>query len=574
MGDVAVSAELPLSTFSADSYLWTMPRNNYHWSYFMPFSTFISVPPKHDDFPDNSFWEYKNIKIFNQTLLFGVKMLEFQEFDATNYEILQNITLRIGELLNADRATIFLFDEEQNELWAIVAKDESGRNLEIRIPAHVGIAGEAATEKKVVNIPYDFYNDARSANAKKVEARTGYRTYTILVMPVIHQETGQLVAVVQLINKLKPNYENYPTLDEKIDQVGFTAEDEQLFRDCSPSILLLLESCKSYYAATQRQQAAMALMNAVNAISQSSLDLDDTLKRVVDLAKELTNADRSTLWLIDEDRNQLWTKIPNIEGKLTEIRVPITAGFAGIVAQSAKPLLIPFDIYHDSRTQISRQTDKKTGYRTCSMLCMPVFNSDQKLIGVTQLINKKRRGEFPPYNPEDWPEAPEQWRESFSRNDMEFMQAFNIQAGVALQNAMLFTEAKQQAQINQDLVRSLPNAIITTDAKGNMITANDRAKQLLGVSDGELAQSAFLGDLIKIENDNFSQWLNAALSPESDRDKEQYYCDRVLLPLHGEPQNVNLWVNAIVNAIDRNKINGVLVVLENNSQELILDSIL
>ena len=57
----------------------------------------------------------------------------------------------------------------------------------------------------------------------------------------------------------------------------------------------------------------------------------------------------------------------------------------------------------------------------------------------------------------------------------------------------------------------------------------------------------------------------AALSPEADRDREQYYCDRVLLPLHGEPTNVNLWVNAIVSAIDQNKINGIFVMLEKYS---------
>ena len=383
-------------------------------------------------------------------------------------------------------------------------------------------------------------------------------------MPVINEETSELVGVVQLINKLKLRYEPDASLDEKIDRTGFTAEDEQVFTEFAPSIRLIIEYCKSFYAASQRYRAVTALMNAVNALSQSSLDLDDTLKRVMNQAQELMNADRSILWVLDEDKDQLWTKIP-IAGQLHEIRIPRTAGLAGIVAQSSEPLLMPFDVYDDPRASIWKETDPKTGYRICSLLSMPVFNSDHKLIGVTDLINKKRPGEFPPYNPEDWPEAPEQWRASFDRNDMEFMKAFNIQAGVALQNAMLFSEVKQQAQINQDIVRSLPNAIITTDAKGNMITANDRAKQLLGAREGEVVEGVSLGDLIKIENENFSQWLNAALSPEGDRDREQYYCDRILLPLHGEPQNINLWVNSIVSAIDKNKINGVLVVLEKHS---------
>ncbi|MEG4964326.1 MULTISPECIES: hypothetical protein [unclassified Microcoleus] len=82
-----------------------------------------------------------------------------------------------------------------------------------------------------------------------------------------------------------------------------------------------------------------------------------------------------------------------------------------------------------------------------------------------------------------------------------------------------------------------------------------------------LTTSGFQAGCHPPRNDSFSQWLNAALSPEGDRDREQYYPNLVLLPLQGEPQNINLWVNSIVSAIDPNKINGVLVILENNSRE-------
>jgi PAS domain S-box-containing protein len=505
-------------------------------------------------------------EILNLILSSLDNIIDARVLDAVINERLQKITLKIGELLKADRATIFLFDEEQNELWEIVAQDENGKSLESRIPLTVGIPGEAATFKKAVNIPYDLYDNPGSVNAKKIDKRTGYRTYSLLAMPLLNEETGKLIAVVQVINKLKPNHQDYGTLDEQIDKVGFTQADEQIFREFAPSIRLILESSQSFYAATQRQRAAMALMNAVNALSQSSLDLDDTLKLVMDQSQELMQADRCTLWLIDEDKDELWTKIP-IRGDLKEIRIPRTAGFAGIVAQSGEPLLMPFDIWDDPRADLGRQIDQNTGYRICSLLCMPVFNSDRKLIGVTQLMNKKRPGEFPPYNPDDWPQAPEQWKASFSQTDMEFMKAFNIQAGVTLQNAILFSEVKQEETRHKDIVRSLANGVISTDKKGKIITANERAKQLLGASEGEVVEGVSLGDLIKIENESFSQWLNSALSPQSDRDREQYYPARVLLPLQGERQKMNLWVNSMTDAIDQNKINGVLVILENNSRE-------
>ncbi len=527
------------------------------------FSSFLA-PLNKDSFKGVAREVEEKLRVVNQTLGMLDNILDSQGFDAILNEMLQSITLKTGELLNADRSTIFLLDDEKNELWARVAKDENGNNLEIRVPAHVGIAGEVATEKKVVNIPYDFYNDPRSANAKKTDERTGYRTYTMLAMPLINEETGELVAVVQLINKLKPNHEHYGTLEAQIDKVGFTQEDEQVFREFAPSIRLILESSKSFYAATQRQRAATALMNAVNALSQSSLDLEDTLKRVMDQAQELMNADRSTLWLIDEDRNQLWTKIPK-DGVLEELRISSNAGFAGIVAQSGEPLLIPFDLYDDLRSATSQKTDQQFGYRTCSMLCMPVFNADHKLIGVTQLINKKRQGEFPRYNPEDWPHAPDQWKASFNRNDLEFMKAFNIQAGVALQNAKLFAEVKQQEQRQKDMLHALTNGVISTDKKGNIVATNPSAKKLLGVSDAELAEGQSVRDLIKLEKGDFAKWFDASLSPEDDNDRQQYYPDQILLSFEGKAQSINLSINSMTDATDPNKVNGALVVMEDIS---------
>ncbi len=506
----------------------------------------------------------EKLKVVNQTLGMLDNLLDSQGFDAILNEMLQSITRKTGELLNADRSTIFLLDDEKNELWSIVAKDENGKNLELRFPANLGIAGEVATDRKVVNIPYDFYNDARSTNAKKTDEKTGYRTYTMLTMPLVNEETKELVAVVQLINKLKPDHHNHDHLDAQIDRQGFTREDEQIFKEFAPSIRLILESSKSFYAATQRQRAATALMNAVTALSKSSLDLEDTLKRVMDQAKELMQADRSTLWLIDEDKDELWTKIP-IAGSLKEIRIPRTVGFAGIVAQSGEPLLISFDVYNDPRAETSKETDQKTGYRTCSMLCMPVFNADKKLIGVTQLINKKRQGEFPAYNPTDWPHPPEQWKASFNRSDMEFMTAFNIQAGVALQNAKLFAEVKQQEQRQKDMLHALTNGVISTDQKGNIVATNPSAKKLLGVSDADLAEGKCLRELIKLERGNFAKWFDVALSPTDKQDRQQYYPDQVLIASEGEQQSINLSINSMTDATDPTKVNGALVVMEDIS---------
>ncbi len=507
------------------------------------------------------------LQVVHQTLSMLDNLLDAQGFDAILDEMLRSITLKTGELLNADRSTIFLLDEDKHELWSIVAKDERGNNLEMRFPANVGIAGEVATHKRVVNIPHDFYDDPRSQAAKRFDERNHYRTYTMLAMPLL-SEDGKLVAVVQLINKLKPNQDSAAALDDRIDFGGFTAHDEQVFEDFAPSIRLIIESSRSFYKATQQQRAASALMKATQSLSQSSLDLEDTLERVMEEAKELMNADRSTLWLIDHDRHQLWTKIP-INGKLQEIRIPIGAGFAGQVATTGQPLLIPFDLYEHPNSETSKDTDRKTGYRTCSMLCMPVFNADKELIGVTQLVNKRKQGDYPAYDPADYPQAPDCWKASFNRDDQEFMQAFNIQAGVALQNAKLFETVKQQEQMQRDILRSLSNGVISTDKAGSIVAANESAKRLLGLDENAPLEGQSVASLINLEKGDFSRWFGAALLG---RDM-QYYPDQTLQPVQGEEQHsINLSINSISDANDSTRVSGALVVMEDISDEKRLKS--
>ncbi len=518
----------------------------------------------------------KQLRVVYQTL----SMLSFdnQNFEAILNDMLSAITLKTGELLGADRTTIYILDEEQNELWSIIAEDDGNSPLEIRIPVNQGIAGKVATSKRVINIPFDFYQYPESSAAKALDQKTGYRTYTMLTLPLLNEQ-GDLVAVVQLLNKLKSPCSLDALLKDRIDQRGFTQEDEALFEEFSPLIRLILESSRSFYAATQKQRAAEALLEATRSLSSSSLNLEETLKRVMGEAKKLMNADRSTLWLLDAEAGELWAKIPLPDGSLKERRVPVGKGYVGKVAESGKPLNIPFDLYDESDSEVSQQLDQSNGYRTCSLLCMPVFNADGELIGVTQLVNKKKPGEHSPYNPEDWPNAPDCWRASFNRSDQEFMQAFNIQAGVALQNAKLFETVKQQyAQIQQqeqmqrDILRSLTNGVLSTNAAGEIITANPSAKQLLGLSDDDCLEGRSIFEVIQLTEGDFPTRLRAALAARDQRSRQQYYPDQTLLSANSEPISVHLSINSIADASDAKNVYGALVVMDDISDEKRLKS--
>ncbi|MEA5512598.1 GAF domain-containing protein [Nodularia sp. UHCC 0506] len=502
------------------------------------------------------------LQIVHQTL----GMLDTQGFETILQEMLHSITFKTGELLGADRTTIFLLDEDKNELWSILAEGEGKDSLEIRIPADKGIAGEVATSKKIINIPFDFYQDPRSVFAKEQDKRTGYRTYTMLALPLLNEE-GKLVAVAQLLNKLKLSNQADDPISERIDQVGFSQADEQLFQEFAPSIRLILESSRSFYLATQKQRALAALMKAIKSLSQSSLDLEDTLRRVMQEAKELMNADRSTLWLIDRDRHELWTKITHDDGSTRKLRVPVGKGFAGIVAASGKKLNIPFDLYDHPDSDTAKQMDQQNGYRTCSLLCMPVFNTDQELIGVTQLVNKRKSGDFAAYNPAMWPKAPECFQASFNRNDEEFMEAFNIQAGVALQNAQLFATVKQQEQMQRDILRSLSDGVISTDQSGSIIAANESARQILGLKPQDRLEGKLITEVITIKEGDFSKWYRDSLQTKNLKLRQQYYPDRTLMSDDLEQHSINLSINTIADARDQKQVRGALVVMEDISDE-------
>jgi hypothetical protein len=161
-------------------------------------------------------------------------------------EMLRRLTRKAGTWLGADRTSIFLLDRERNELGSLIADDGAGGCLLIELPANRGIVGLAATSLDVINIPFDVYDDPRSQEAQNTDKRTGYRTYTVLAWPLLNQEKD-LVAVVQLINKLKPNYNPQDDLSKRIDPKGFTQEDEARFATFAPTILRILEQCQFCY---------------------------------------------------------------------------------------------------------------------------------------------------------------------------------------------------------------------------------------------------------------------------------------------------------------------------------------
>lgn len=376
-----------------------------------------------------------------QQYLRALDLIDNESLETILEQVLDALTLKIGQVLKAEKTTIFLVDDQKRKLWTKITDSETGQTIEISRPMNIGILGYVAKTGRAVNIG-DAYS--HPLFNPEVDEPLGCTTHNLLCMPIFsRKDDTNALAVVQLLNNA--------------DRVPFTQDDEDQFREFANAIGIILESCQSFYMAARNQRGVNALVKATTTLGKS-LDLETTLRAVMDQAKDLMQADRSTLFLLSKETDELWTKVAKADGKtMMEIRIPANKGIAGYVASTGQTLNIP-NAYQDPRFDPS--TDQNTGYKTRNILCMPVFNAAGNLIGVTQLINKNTG--------------------NFTGSDEAFLRAFNAQAGMALENAQLFESVMLEKQYQKDILESLSDAVISTDMQGKIVTINEAALELLG----------------------------------------------------------------------------------------------
>ena len=148
-------------------------------------------------------------------------------------------------------------------------------------------------------------------------------------------------------------------------------------------------------------------------------------------ATRMLDAERSTLFLNDERAGELWSQVGQGLDTL-QIRLPNHLGIAGAVFTSGKSINIPY-AYADLR--FNPGFDRKTGFFTRSILCVPVVNQQGKVIGVTQVLNK-RSGPF-------------------TLEDEQRLKAFTAQVSIALQNAQLFDDVQNMKNYNDAMLESI-----------------------------------------------------------------------------------------------------------------------
>jgi len=171
----------------------------------------------------------------------------------------------------------------------------------------------------------------------------------------------------------------------------FTEEDEIIVQNIAHHCSIVLRNAELYLSATRSEQKINFLLEIVQML-HSSPNINSLIFTLSQRAHTLINADRCTLYLADYTRSP--PQLVVMQGEV-DIRLPLSKGIAGHVATTGEIVNIP-DCYKDSR--FNKSVDIKTGYRTKSMLCMPIFANESKkeVIGVLQLLNKLDEPQFGP----------------------------------------------------------------------------------------------------------------------------------------------------------------------------------
>ncbi len=192
-------------------------------------------------------------------------------------------------------------------------------------------------------------------------------------------------------------------------------------------------------------------------------NLDRLLAMIIEETTAVMNAERSSLFLIDGDKGEMWAKIA--QGvDVVEIRFPVGVGIAGTVGKTGEIINIP-DAYADPR--FNPEFDKKTGYRTRSILCVPLQNIVGEVIGAIQVLNKKAG--------------------RFGKDDEALLTALAAQASVAIDNADLY---KKLNELNLSLESKVK------ERTSELVRANERLSAL----NRELAEISITDSLTQVFN--------------------------------------------------------------------------
>ncbi|KAK2100919.1 cGMP-dependent 3',5'-cyclic phosphodiesterase [Saguinus oedipus] len=271
-----------------------------------------------------------------------------------------------------------------------------------------GCLGQVVEDKKSIQL-----KDLTSEDVQQLQSMLGCELQAMLCVPVISRATDQVVALACAFNKLEGDL--------------FTDQDEHVIQHCFHYTSTVLTSTLAF----QKEQKLKCECQTCGSTSPD--DVSVLLQEIITEARNLSNAEICSVFLLDQ--NELVAKVFDggvVDDESYEIRIPADQGIAGHVATTGQILNIP-DAY--AHPLFYRGVDDSTGFRTRNILCFPIKNENQEVIGVAELVNKING---------PW----------FSKFDEDLATAFSIYCGISIAHSLLYKKVNE-AQYRSHLANEM-----------------------------------------------------------------------------------------------------------------------
>jgi 3',5'-cyclic-nucleotide phosphodiesterase len=400
-----------------------------------------------------------------------IEVLELSSSQVNAEKLVSTVMERARGLTNADRCSIFLMNETRDRLVTCL---HTGLQTAIDIPINAGAAGRAVSQRQVINVP-----DASASQFfdPSTDRASGYRTRSLIAVPLFN-DRGDILGCTEFINKG--------------DGQAFTDWDVKLVQLFNVFCGISLENAKLHEQSKEGHQRMSGLVDTAFSLSKSG-GIDKMLNAILANAKTLVGADRASVFTLEPGATELTSLI--VDGAKLPAKLPLTKGLAAIAVKTKKPV-VENHCYKNS--DFNPDVDRESGYRTESLIALPILDSSDNVLGVVELLNKKS-GPFTP-------------------SDVETVSAFTAFASVALQNSRVTAAVPEAVGVEAEMMKlvspaerssyEIPIALLLTEQqKATVLSVNCFAPDFKGV--GHYKQVFFFYklfnffDLFKITSEQF-----------------------------------------------------------------------
>lgn len=292
-------------------------------------------------------------------------------------EILGLVADRMARVLEAERTTIYLLEDDGQQLVSRVAQGEA--QSEVRLGVGEGIAGVVARTGQTLNVP-DAYADPRFDSTW--DRISGHRTRNVLCVPMKNR-LGRPLGVVQVLNKIIGTFDadDEAMANALAGQAAVTIENNKFFVSTIQKNMELLETKQQLERKVRELEALMEIAMA----SAGALHIDELLRTVLDRAVRALDADAGSILMATGASGDLELRcaVGSALENVPRLRVPRGSGVAGWVIEHRKARVVS-DL---SRGSQHDELAERAGYRPRSVLAVPLALGDGE--GVLELFDKR-----------------------------------------------------------------------------------------------------------------------------------------------------------------------------------------